>query len=237
MNFEESSVIITGGNKGIGLSIAKVFARQTNRPIVLVARNKEQLKQARNECLKEGASSAHTVAADLIKADDLLKFDFSELNPGILINNAGSFLFKPLEETAPEEFNMQFQINAMGAFNMTQQVLPELHKLERSLIVNICSQASLAGTKDSGAYSASKHATLGYTRSLRKELMDSNIAVTAINLGQTYSTSWEGVNIDPNNLIDPEDVGKLIVSLSLLSARSVAEEIILKPQGGEVAPM
>jgi short-subunit dehydrogenase len=83
----------------------------------------------------------------------------------------------------------------------------------------------------------SKHALLGYTRSLRKELMKTNIAVTAINLGQTYSTSWHDVDIDPAKLIDPEDVGKLIIALSELSPRSIAEEITLMPQGGEVAPM
>ena len=83
----------------------------------------------------------------------------------------------------------------------------------------------------------SKHALLGYTRSLRQELLDTNIAVSAINLGQTFSTSWEGVEIDPQVLIDPEDVGKLILGLSHLSPRSVAEEIILMPQGGETSPM
>ena len=83
----------------------------------------------------------------------------------------------------------------------------------------------------------SKHALLGYTRSLRKELMETNIAVSAINLGQTYSTSWKDVDVDPKKLIDPEDVGKLIVSLSELSVQSVAEEIDLMPQGGEVNPM
>ena len=237
MSFQDSSVIITGGSKGIGLSIAKVFARNTNRPIVLLARNKQELEEARKVCLKEGAEKVEIIAVDLLDSKMLSEIDFVALNPGILVNNAGSFLFKTLSETTREEFEQQFQINTMGAFNITQQVLQELHKKERALVVNICSQASLKGYGDSGAYAASKHAALGYTRSLRKELMDSNIAVTAINLGQTYSTSWEGVNVDPNDLIDPEDVGHLIVSLSEMSARSVAEEIILSPQGGDVNPM
>lgn len=237
MSFEDGSVIITGGNKGIGLSIAKVFARQTSRPLVLVARNKEELESARTDCLNEGADSVVLISADLTNPKVVKDIDFASLNPAVLVNNAGSFLFKPLADTSAEEFEQQFRVNAFGAFNITQQVLPVLHKNERALIVNICSQASLKGLPDSGAYAMSKHATLGYTRSLRKELMDSAIAVTAINLGQTYSTSWEGVDIDPDKLIDPEDVGKLIISLSELSPRSVAEEIILKPQGGEVDPM
>lgn len=237
MSFKDSSVIITGGSKGIGLSIAKVFARNTKRPIVIIARNLEQLEEAKATLIKEGAAEVLTIALDITDEKAVAQIDFTQYNPGILINNAGTFLFKPLSETSTEEYEQQFKINAFGAFNLTKAVLPVLKEADRALVVNICSMGSLKGQKDSGAYSMSKHAVLGYTRSLRKELMKSNIAVTALNLGQTYSTSWEEVDIDPENLIDPEDVGRLIWSLSELSARSVAEEIILAPQGGEVASM
>lgn len=237
MGFENTSVIITGGSKGIGLSIAKVFARKTDRPIVLLARNKHELNQAKDRCLAEGAKKVDIIVADLLEENTLSEINFDALDPGILINNAGSFLFKKLKDTSAEEFEQQFRVNALGAFNITQKVLPELHKKDRALIVNVCSEASLKGYGQSGAYAASKHATLGYTRSLRSELMKTKIAITAINLGQTYSTSWEEVNVDPNDLIDPEDVGRLIVALSELSPRSVAEEIILTPQGGDVDPM
>ncbi len=237
MSFQESSVIITGGSKGIGLSIAKVFARKKDRAIVLLARNEKELNHAKEECLAEGATKVDIIVADLLDVNTLSEVDFETFNPGILVNNAGSFLFKQLKDTTTDEFEQQFRVNALGAFNITQKVLPELHKKDRALIVNICSEASLKGYGQSGAYAASKHATLGYTRSLRSELMKTKIAVTAINLGQTYSTSWEGVNVDPNDLIDPEDVGRLIVSLSELSPRSVANEILLTAQGGDVNPM
>jgi short-subunit dehydrogenase len=237
MSFQDASVVITGGSKGIGLSIAKVFARSTNRRLVLISRSLEDLQKARQECITEGAKGVEILAADVTDANALAALDFGSLNPGILINNAGSFLFKPLEETLEEEFLRQFEINTKGAFTVTSQLLPVFKKQERALIVNICSQASLKGYGHSGAYTMSKHALLGYTRSLRKELMGSGIAVTAINLGQTFSTSWDGVDVDPNKLIDPEDVGKLILSLSELSSRSVVEEILLMPDGGETDPM
>jgi short-subunit dehydrogenase len=133
---------------------------------------------------------------------------------------------------------MQYKLNTFTTFNITKYALPALKEQDRGLIVNICSQASKKGYGESGAYTMSKHALLGYTRSLRKELAKGdNIAVTAINLGQTYSTSWEGVDIDTGKLIDPEDVGKVIVSLSELSPRSVVEEIDIMPLGGEVESM
>lgn len=237
MAFEDTSVIITGGSKGIGLSIAKVFCERTNRKLVLIARNNDDLQAAKQQCLDWGVSGVETVSVDLTSEEEVSKIDFEVLNPGILINNAGVFLFKQLIETSGEEFNHQYQLNTFSTFNITKFVLPVLKKNQRGLIVNICSQASLKGYGESGAYTMSKHALLGYTRSLRRELMDTKIAVSAINLGQTYSTSWEGVDIDPKNLIDPEDVGKIIVSLSELSPQSVVEEINLMPQGGEVKPM
>lgn len=237
MSYKNAAVFITGGSKGIGLSIAKVFSRNTERPIVLLARNEDDLRKAKHACLEEGAKSVNTIVVDITNEKAISSINFKSLNPGILINNAGSFLFKSLKNTSAEEFKAQFQINTLGAFNITSSVLPLIKKKERSLIVNICSTGSLEGLKDSGAYAMSKHALLGYTRSLRKELMNTSIAVTAINLGQTYSTSWKDVDIKEEQLIDPEDVGKLIIALSELSSRSVAEEIILMPQGGKVAPM
>ncbi|MEX0610152.1 MAG: SDR family oxidoreductase [Balneolaceae bacterium] len=236
MSFGQTSVIITGGNKGIGLSIAKMFSVNTSHPIVLIARSLDELEEARKTCLEAGAEKVEIISAD-ITSDDLQEINFAQYNPGILINNAGSFLFKKLKDTSREEFEGQFQINAFSAFNVTRFVLPELEKQDRALIVNIASMSALKGLATSGAYAMSKHAVLGYTRSLRKELKKTNVAVTAINLGQTYSTSWHDVDIDPNKLIDPEDVGKLIISLSQLSPRTVAEEILLMPQGGEVSPM
>ena len=237
MGFNEASVIITGGSKGIGLSIAKVFAERTRRKLVLIARNYDDLQTAKQQCLEWGAPGVEIISADLTSEDEVSNIDFETLNPGILVNNAGVFLFKKLAETSGNEFDRQYRLNTFSAFNLTKHVLPVLKKKERGLIVNVCSQASLKGYGDSGAYTMSKHALLGYTRSLRKELINSKIAVSAINLGQTYSTSWEDVDIDPKKLIDPEDVGRIIVSLSELSPQSVVEEIILMPQGGEVDPM
>jgi len=237
MSFKNSSVIITGGSKGIGLSIAKIFAQKTDHKLVLLARNVDDLEQAKKQCLKWGAEEVEIISADLTSEEEISRIDFKSLNPGILINNAGVFLFKNLSNTSSEEFDRQYRLNTFSVFNLTKQVLPILKEKERALIVNICSQASLKGYGDSGAYTMSKHALLGYTRSLRKELTDSKIGVSAINLGQTYSTSWKDVDIDPKKLIDPEDVGRLIVSLSELSPQSVVEEINLMPQGGEVNPM
>ena len=238
MEFNKSSVIITGASRGIGSVIARTFAAKTDRPLFLLARDKEGLEKTRLSCHETGGKFVEWTSCD---AGDKAKVRALSLPdnfppPGILVNNAGSFLLKPLERTTAEDLEGQLRTNLLTAFNVTTRFLPEMMELERGLIVNICSIASLQGFADSGAYTASKHGLLGYTRSLRKALMDKNIAVTAINLGQTQSTSWEGSDMDPGLLIDPADIADLILTLSQMSPRTVVEEVILSPQHGQVPP-
>lgn len=239
MSFESSSIIITGASRGIGRSIARVFAERTDHPLVLIARSEEGLEETGQLCKKAGAAKVAVIPCDLSRENDTAKLSLPEgfPKPGIIINNAGSYLYKTLEETESDEFLEQIKTNLFSAVYVINRFLDDLKSLERALIVNICSVGALEGLKESGAYASSKHALLGYTRSLRKELMQTNIAVTAINLGQTKSTSWESSDVNPLLLIDPDDIAKLLVTLSELSPRTVADEIILKPQHGRVPPM
>ena len=207
--------------------------------MVLIARSKEGLEETGQLCKKAGASEIALISCDLTIEERITEISLPEgfPKPGIIINNAGSYLYKTLAETESGEFMEQIKTNLFSAVYITNRFLDDLKSLERALIVNICSVGALEGLKESGAYASSKHALLGYTRSLRKELMQSNIAVTAINLGQTKSTSWESSDVNPLLLIDPDDIAKLLVTLSEMSPRTVADEIILKPQHGRVPPM
>lgn len=233
------SVVITGASRGIGREIARSFARQAEVGILLIARSQAGLEETKALCLQDGSTDVAIAVCDASRPEEVaglgLPDDFP--SPSILINNAGSFLLKSLATTTPAEFEEQMQANLYSAVHITQHFLDELKQQEQALIVNICSVGAVEGLKDSGAYAASKHALLGYSRSLRQELLHTSVGVTAINLGQTQSTSWEGSSVDGDRLIDPTDIGKLIVVLSRLSSRTVAEEILIKPQHGRVPPM
>jgi short-subunit dehydrogenase len=206
---------------------------------MLIARTTNDLEQTKILCEEAGAENVCIIPCDLTDSEAVANIKLLEdfPPPSILINNAGLYLYKTLEQTSYEEFQNQMQVNLFTAVNAVDRFLSDLKKLDRGLIINICSSGALEGLPDSGAYASAKHALLGYTRSLRAELLDTQVGVTALNLGQTQSTSWEGSNIDPEKLIDPQDVANLLVALSKLSPRSVAEEIILKPQHGRVPPM
>lgn len=239
MSYKESSVLITGASQGIGRSIAITFAASTQRPILLLARNKENLKQTKLLCEKAGANQVELLVCDAADMDRVVELEIPKSfpEPGIIINNAGSYLYKTLAETTAEEFRYEVDVNLFTAVNVIKHFLPDLQKMDRALIINICSVGALRGLKDSGAYSASKHALLGYTRSLREELKITNIAVSAINLGQTHSTSWDESDMSPERLINPTDVASLLVTVSELSPRSVVEEILIQPQHGRVPAM
>ncbi|MDZ7660189.1 SDR family oxidoreductase [Fodinibius sp.] len=238
-NQREHSVIITGASRGIGRRIAQAFARETDYALLLIARTKSDLKDTKTLCGNIGDNKIAIIPCDAAKPESVekLKLPKDFPTPKIIVNNAGSFLLKKLEKTSFEEFDQQIKANLYSAVNITQRFLDDLKSKSNSLIVNICSAGAVEGLKDSGAYSASKHALLGYTRSLRQELMETEVGVTAINLGQTQSTSWEGSLIDRDLLIDPNDVAKIILSLTQLSSRTVVEEILVKPQHGRVPPM
>lgn len=239
MTYEHSSVLITGASQGIGRSIALSFAAATNRSLILLARNKKNLEETAGLCLKAGADSVHIAVCDATDRQSMTGLELPDNFPvpGLLINNAGSFLYKTLSETSNEEFQHQIDVNLFTAVNTVNRFLTGLRKLDRALIINICSVGSLRGLADSGAYSAAKHAVLGYTRSLRDELKNTNIGVTAINLGQTHSPSWDESAMPPEKLINPTDVAQILVTLSHLSPRTLVEEVTIQPQHGRVSAM
>jgi short-subunit dehydrogenase len=238
-SYASSSVLITGASRGIGRVIAISFAAKTKHPLILIARTKKSLEQTRMLCEKAGASKVSIIPCDLTDAKTVadIKLQDHFPAPGIVINNAGYYLLKSLQQTSYDDFLEQVHANLFTAVHIIDRFLEDLKSHDRGLIINICSSGALEGLADSGAYASSKHALLGYTRSLRQELLETGVGVTALNLGQTQSTSWEGSDVDPEKLIDPQDVADLLVALSKLSPRSVAEEIILKPQHGRVPPM
>lgn len=239
MSYLKSSVVITGASQGIGRSIAITFASSTQRPLLLMARNEEKLEETKFLCEKAGATDVFVVPCDLTDLESVQTFQLPDglPKPGIIINNAGSYLYKSLSETTDDEFRQQIDLNLFTAVNLVRRFLPKLKTLNRALIINICSVGALMGLPESGAYSSAKHALLGYTRSLRDELKDTDIGVTAVNLGQTHSPSWSESDMSPDRLINPSDVASVLVTLSQLTERTLVEEITIQPQHGRVSPM
>jgi len=85
-----------------------------------------------------------------------------------------------------------------------------------------------------GAYTISKFALLGFSKALREEMKPYGIKVTSVMPGATWSGSWEGANYPEERLMPPEDVAEVILSTTRLGPSSVVEEIIIRPQLGDL---
>ena len=101
-------------------------------------------------------------------------------------------------------------------------------------IFNLCSIASIKAYPNGGSYAISKFALLGFSKCLREELKPLGIRVTAVMPGATYTSSWDGVDLPEKRFIPVEDIAETIFSAYKLSGRSVVEEILIRPQLGDI---
>jgi short-subunit dehydrogenase len=98
----------------------------------------------------------------------------------------------------------------------------------------MCSIASLGAYKNGGSYSISKFALLGFTKNLREELKSYNIKVTAVIPGAVYTDSWSKTDVNPERIMQVDDVVNMIYTASLLSPQACVEEIVMRPLLGDL---
>lgn len=170
------TVLITGGVRGIGRSVAEVFLQKGYRVCVTYSKDEENAILAREAGLE-------VYRADVSNEDDVRKV-FSRLKTlDVLVNNAGIALFKQVQDTEYEEFQRLFAVNMGGTFLCSRQAAKLMIGQRKGLIVNISSVWGEVGGSCESVYSASKAAVLGFTKALAKELGYSGIRVNAVSPG------------------------------------------------------
>jgi len=177
MNLKDKVVVITGGSKGFGKSLA-TFLKKENCQIIISSDNKEDLEKTKQEI------SVDSFLADVAKSEDLTnlgKYVFEKYGRiDIWINNAGIQIAPSLiEEVDIVKLKRLFDINFFGYFYGCQVALRYMKQQGDGLIININSTAGLDGKPMIGAYSSSKFAIKGLTESIRKEI-DSDISIYAV---------------------------------------------------------
>lgn len=182
MNIANKIVLITGASSGIGAVMAQQFAAKGAIPI-LTARSTNKLEE-----IASGLQGQHAVyEMDVTNTEQVhdvvgqIIAKFGRID--ILINNAGYGIFESFAEAPLAHFEEMMNVNYMGIVRCTQAVLPHMLKARSGHIVNVASMAGKIGSAKSTGYSATKHAVLGFTNSLRQELIRSGISITAINPG------------------------------------------------------
>lgn len=234
----KKTIVITGGTKGIGRAIAEKFAA-CGYNVAVCARNKSDLNNMLkfwNKHFKD--SELYTFRADLSRKVQLKAFSEHLLakyeNIDILVNNAGSFVPGGILDANDGDLESMIETNLYSAYNMTRQLLPRFQAQNVGQIFNMCSVASIIAYPNGGSYSISKFALLGFSKCLREELKNFNIKVTSIIPGATWSDSWAGVEMPYERLMPAADIANTIFSASQLTSASVVEEIIIRPQLGDL---
>ena len=156
------------------------------------------------------------------------------VNGDILINNAG--LFKPGSVFNEPEglLESQMAVNLYSAYHLTRTILPKMMERKGGHIFNICSIASHQAYKDGGAYSISKHAMLGFSKNLREEMKPFNIKVTSVSPGAVLTDSWGDFDNSDHRIMEAQDIAKMIYTASQLSIGACVEEILMRPQSGDL---
>ncbi|HHP7242872.1 MAG TPA: SDR family oxidoreductase [Cyclobacteriaceae bacterium] len=232
---ESKLLVISGGTKGIGRAIIEKFSKDKLKIITCSrsASDLEALKKAVN-----GQNKIETFQADLSEKKEVKAFADYVLSFNqpieMLINNSGIFI--PGEIHSEEEGNMEKMIetNLYSAYYLTRGLIKNMIQNQGGHIFNIASVASLKGYPNGGSYSISKFAMYGLSQNLREELKDKNIKVTAVMPGATFTSSWEGVDIPRERFMKAEDVAEIVYSTYHLSKSTVVEDIILRPQLGDL---
>lgn len=234
------NIVITGASKGLGKAIAEAFARDKQGHVFfLCARNESELEMTGRELQEHSPqNNIHTKTCDVADKNSLQ--EFVKWITGIvdkidiLVNNAGIYL--PGNAYGEDEGMLEkmMAVNAYSAYHLTRLILPGMINAKSGHVFNICSIASLQAYKNGGAYSISKFAMYGFSKNLREEMKPHGIKVTHVLPGAAYTDSWSSSGIDPKRIMEAADVAKMIYAAAQLSPQACVEEIILRPQLGDL---
>ncbi len=232
------NAIITGASKGIGRAIACLLAEK-GFDLTVCARGKKGLQDLETDiaAINPGIK-VNSMQADLGNRDGAEQFGQFCLSVcsdiDVLVNNAGIFIPGEIQNEEAGILDKLINTNLYSAYHLTRTLLPKMILKRRGHIFNMCSVASIHAYPNGGSYSISKFALLGMTKVLREELKEKGIKVTAIIPGATWSDSWQGVELPENRLMEARDIALSLWNALQLSPQAVVEEIIIRPQLGDL---
>ena len=181
-DLNDKTVLITGGSRGLGLVMAREFAREGAR-LALCARDEEELERARLDLDRFGVE-VMTFRCDVRNRQEVVDMiaavnnRFGQID--VLINNAGVIQVGPIEVMTHEDFELAMQAHFWGPVNTILSVLPSMRQRRQGRIVNITSIGGKVAVPHLVPYSASKFALVGLSKGLRAELMKDGIVVTTV---------------------------------------------------------
>ncbi|MBF6629115.1 MAG: SDR family oxidoreductase [Proteiniphilum sp.] len=206
--------LITGASRGIGESIAIRLAAM-GMQIVITGRDADKLEMLKDH-IQKIAPKPHIIVADISAPDTpgRLIGETIQMFGGIdlLVNNAGYAISKSLEETDYHEWDHSMAVNARAPFFICKEAIPYLRESACATIINISSVVGRLGYVHQAAYAASKHALMGFSKVLAKEVQPLGIRVHTIAPGgvATDMVKTMRADIDESQLIQPEEIADIV---------------------------
>jgi 3-oxoacyl-[acyl-carrier protein] reductase len=234
MTSSSKTALVTGATEGIGRATAYAFGRAGYK-VGVCARTESKVRRLVEELKREGIEAAGA-AADVGQPDqaeravEQVSRALGEIE--ILVNNAGILIAKPFEELTLEDWDATMTTNVRSLYLMTRAVLPAMRRRRRGTVVNVASLAGRHGFVGGTAYTASKHAVLGFSRSLMLEARKDNVRIITICPGSVATGMMQDqpmLKADPNRILQPEDVAASILHAISLPGRALVSELDIRP--------
>ena len=240
------NVIVTGASRGIGKAVAEIFA-MNGHSLFLTSRSDVAIYKAVEDLVtRYPDSSIKGIPFDLSDKQQSKQFAEWALqetakaggSPDVLVNNAGVFEPGGVHNEPDDVLENQIATNLYSAYHLTRALLPAMMKDSKGHpgrhIFNLCSIASLRAYPNGGAYSISKFALYGFSQNLREEMKPHGIKVTAVLPGAVMTDSWEGYDNSKKRIMEATDIARMIYAASQLSPQACVEEILIRPQLGDL---
>ncbi len=218
-NFDDELVLVTGSSRGIGKSIAMSFANAGAKVILNGATNETRLNNTFEEFISSGFDCMHFFGD--LSSYEVCSNMFNEIKnkfhrfPSIIINNAGISHVGLFTDTTPLLWNSIITTNLNSAYNCSFLGVPTMITAQKGIIINISSIWGISGASCEVAYSTSKAALIGFTKSLAKELGPSNIRVNSIACG------W--IDTDMTSCYSQDEKSSFIDEIPLCSTGSTQD--------------
>lgn len=222
----------------MGRAIAAAFAQQ-GISLAINSRNAAELDAFKTELLQiNPAIKVFTAVADGSSKAELLQFAAGaqqELGSiSIIVNNLGMYKYAKILDDENGTFEKMINTNLMPAYELYRFFGKSMIAAREGHIFNICSVASLNPVVEAGTYSITKAALLSLNNTMRLEMQEHGVKVTAVIPGSTLTDSWKGQEVDKDTMVLPEDIASAIVNIYNMSKGANVDQIIIKPAAAQL---
>ena len=230
--------VVSGGSQGIGQALVRKLVG-AGFAVATCARHAAPLEELAQAIRADNSQAVlmHQVV-DVSQPEEVRSFAQAvlrmDLPIAMLVNNAGVFIPGQIHTEEVGVFEQTMHTNVFGPYHLTRALIHRMIDQGEGHIFNLCSTASITAYTNGGSYCISKFALLGMSKVLREELKPYGLRVTSVLPGATLTQSWVGTELPEERFMPAEDVADTVLAAYQLSDRTVVEEILLRPQLGDI---